>query len=406
MLEPLRGTRILEVGEGISSAFAARVLGDLGAQVIKLEGVRESRTGGGDAWAMMVPSSLHAAISCYLDHGKRRTLVDLRTEQGVELARRLASSCDALIVDRDSQLGCFDPLDQRWNERPPIVVFSYYGLVGERASDPGHPFVVEHSSGFAFHQASPVGQPEATPPLHCADFESSLAIGLAGANAALSLIAGRDVARPGRVLDVSSEDVLTYLLVEPFAAWLEGTDVVDRRRKADEQITVAGGLVWLLECSDGAVMVSPREDHQWQRWVSVIGNPEWAHDATLCGDKFIRTENALRLGELMSAWTRTQKAKHVFLQAQTNRVACYPISEARDLLRDEQLQERKFYDTMLLESGRAVHCPGLPFQMTSEIGTSLKRATEVMLRKHEAADRMAWTDDEKVTGFEPRETTS
>ena len=382
MLRPLAGIRVLEIGEDVAAAFGARVLADLGAEVIKLE-----PPGGGDAhrrrgpFAPGAPYLGDSAWFGYLNHGKRSATLDLATRTGAELGRALAERCDLLVYEPRALAGSpgFDPAAGDWAARPTTVATSPYGLIGERAAVPASPFVVQHAAGFAFHQASPVQDPDTTPPVGTADWEASLAVGLVVALAALWGLRSARGARPGPLVDLSAEDVLAYLLVEPFADWLRGAEMARRQVQPGQTTTIAGGLVWLLPCADGAVLVSPREDHQWERWAAVMEHPDWTRDATLCGDREVRKDNALALQRRMAGWSAERSCREIFTKAQEYRVACYPISTARDLLANEQLNHRRFFSRLNIGGKTSVPVAGLPFQMTAADGTSLERGGEARI---------------------------
>jgi crotonobetainyl-CoA:carnitine CoA-transferase CaiB-like acyl-CoA transferase len=238
-------------------------------------------------------------------------------------------------------------------------------------------FVLQHASSFAFHQASPVSDPENTPPVGCADWESDLAIGLMTGISAIWALEAAGTARPGPVVDMSREDGLVYLLVEPFSDWQAGADVSQRRRDPTKGLTIAGGLVWYLPCADGAVMVSPREDHQWQRWCEVMEHPAWTKDASLCGDRVIRTNNAALLQQKMAVWSATQRSRDVVAAAQAARVACFLVSTPRDLIENAQFHARGFYSPLRFADGRTIPVAGLPFRFVAQDGQELARGRPV-----------------------------
>ena len=367
-LKPLGGLRVLELGGDASAAFAGRVLSDLGAEVIKIEALSGGdplRRAGGD---------VAAALFAYLNHGKRSVALDVASTAGSGLLRRLSARCD-LILAEDGALRAVEAASGTggWPERPISVVVSPFGLAGEDIARPWSPFTLQHASGFGFHQASPVADPETMPPVGCADWEGSLAPGVVAAIAALWALKAAGDARPGPVIDLALQDVLTYILVEPFADWQTGADVSARRRDPAKGLTIAGGLVWLLPCRDGFVMVSPREDHQWGRWVAVMGNPAWAEDASLCGDRTVRTSNAALLQAKMAIWSTEQATQDLVERAQASRVACFPVSTPLDLLKNAQLRERDFFIAQPMEGGCTLAMPGLPFRFVAADGTELAR---------------------------------
>lgn len=376
---PLVGIRVLELGHDMSSSYGARLLADLGAEVIKIEPPEL-----GDPYRREPPLALgsydESALFAYLNYGKRSVSLGVESVAGTKLLQQLLERIDVVICatnvsdgkSLNLDLASLDPV-----KRPVIVWVSPHGHLGERSAQPSSPFVVQHAAGFAFHQASPVAEPLSTPPTPCADREGSLAIGIVVANAALWALSAIENGLPKPWVDLSAEDVYAYLLVEPFADWSAGAAVHDRKRIAGKPTMVAGGLVWLLPCADGSIMISPREDHQWERWLDVMGHPKWSKDPAFCGNREIRVENAPAVGKMMSEWSIHQKCQEVFAKAQEQRVACFPVSTAKDMLVSEQLAHRQFYSKLRLASGKTVPIAGLPFLMRTSTGKTLVRGNEV-----------------------------
>lgn len=372
---PLADVRVVEIGSDAALAFGARLLADLGAEVIKVEPPQ------GDALRCAQPLTAggESVLFAYLNYGKRIVQLDTDRSDGQALLDELLGKTD-LVLAEGSQLARAEDGGATLREcagRPVTVAVSPHGLWGPGTARHTSSFVLQHTSGFAFHQASPVTDPEATPPVSCADWEGDLAAGLMVAISSIWAIESAGAARPGPIVDMSREDALVYLLVEPFADWQAGADVSQRQRDPAKGLTIAGGLVWYLPCADGGVMVSPREDHQWQRWCEVMGLPAWTADASLCGDRVIRTNNAAKIQEKMADWSRTRSSKDVVAAAQSARVACFPVSTPRDLIENVQLRDRKFYSQLCFESGEAIPVAGLPFRFVTQQGEELARGSTV-----------------------------
>jgi crotonobetainyl-CoA:carnitine CoA-transferase CaiB-like acyl-CoA transferase len=377
---PLAGLLVVEVGHDLSAAFGARLLADLGAEVIKVEPPVSGDPVRREGPLVSIRGQSASALFAYLNYGKRSISLDIAAPEGAKILKDLLARSDLIIAAPGRpgstpmalDLESFDPLT-----RPVLVSVSPHGLMGPRSGQPSSPFVLQHAAGFAFHQASPVVNPETTPPTAGAESEGALAIGIVVANSALWALSAIEPGQPKPFVDISAEDVYAYLLVEPFADWCAGVSTRERQRDPTKPSMVAGGLVWLLPCADGAVMISPREDHQWERWLEVMGRPHWAFDAELCGDRTIRTRHASAIGHKMSEWSVQQKCQDVFAKAQAQRVACFPISTAKDMVNNAQLIERKFYSKLRLAEGIVVPAPGLPFQIRTSSGEMLERGREV-----------------------------
>jgi crotonobetainyl-CoA:carnitine CoA-transferase CaiB-like acyl-CoA transferase len=374
-LLPLAGTRVLEVGSAISACFAAKLLCDLGAEVIKIEPVSgDPLRQQGPFMAGESPESVSALFG-YLNVGKRCIGIDFGADAAREVVASLLvrSSLVLWVADDDATVPMRDLVDPARQGRPATIVLSPFGLTGARAGKAGSDFVAQHSGGFAYHQAYPVTDPDITPPTGCADREADMIVGLVAANAALWALLSAENGAVAPFVDLSAEDVFAYLLVDALADLKEGRLAPSRKRLPAQGITIAGGLVWFLPCADRAIMVSPREDHQWARWVELMGNPAWAADRALCGSREARTIHSRRLQVLMTEWSVHQEAEATFQKAQAARVACFVVSTAGDLARNRQLHARQFFDTLTAAGKVDVAMPGLPFGMRSTSGASLPR---------------------------------
>jgi crotonobetainyl-CoA:carnitine CoA-transferase CaiB-like acyl-CoA transferase len=376
-LRPLAGVTVVEVGSAVSAAFGARLLADLGAEVIKIE------LPDGDPLrheGPFLPSDASALFG-HLNHGKRSVVADRGTAHGERTVTDIARNCDVLIWSvQDANPADACPaalLDRTASSAPAVILLSPFGRSGARSGWAGSEYIAQYSGGYAFHQACPVTDPEGTPPTGCADREAEMLTGLVVANAALWALSMPDRASKP-IIDLSAEDVFAAMLIDPLADYHRGTQPPGRAREPGRSITIAGGLVWLLPCSDGTILVSPREDHQWQRWIELMGTPAWASDAALCGSRETRTKNAPALQKLMAVWSIHEKAHGVFERAQAARVACFPVSTAEDLQRNRQLAARQFFNT-LNEGGAGAIMPGLPFAMQSSGGATLSRGLTVTM---------------------------
>ncbi len=362
----LAGLRVIEWAQTLPAAFCTRILADLGAEVIKLE-----PPGTGDPlrrhgpFVPGAPYGADSALFAYANHGKRSVTLDPGSLTGATLLRRLLAQSHVLV---ESPPGIGEAADVN----PALVVLSVSPL-GRGRTEPTNDLALTHHAGYAYHQARPVQTPEDQPPVGCADREAPLAAGVAAAAAALWGVLVAEQTGAGPRIDCAQADVMAHLLIEPVADYGRGERSFGRLRADLRGTEIAGGLVWLLPCKDGLVMVSPREQHQWDRWVALLGDPAWSRDTALCGDRAARTTHWARLQDAMADWTRQHTRAEVFTRAQAARVACFPVSTPRDLLENPQLQARGFFD----RSDVGLPMPGLPFALRTPSGAALPRARRV-----------------------------
>jgi crotonobetainyl-CoA:carnitine CoA-transferase CaiB-like acyl-CoA transferase len=310
----------------------------------------------------------------YANHGKRGVTLDPTTPTGTTLLRRLLAQSQVLVQSQPAALletlG-LNPAALR-DLNPALIDLSVTAR-GRNCTAHASDLTITHYAAYAFHQARPVQSPEEQPPVAGADREAALATGVAAAAAALWGILGAEQDFAGTSIDCAQADVMAHLLIEPVADYGRGERDFGRRRADLRGTEIAGGLVGLLPCSDGLVMVSPREQHQWDRWVGLIGNPAWAQDTDLCGTRAARTTHWARLQDEMSVWTRRHTREEVFMRAQAARVASFPVSTPRDLLDNPQLHARGFFD----HTADGLAMPGLPFALRTSTGRVLERERRV-----------------------------
>lgn len=357
----LSGLHVVECTDDLSGRFCGRVLAQLGAEVSKADRVSGKSLAFGDPRA-------EAIFDAFLDGAKNRPA----SEDGdVSLAATVAG-CDLIIVDHASllkvrELAC-------GAARPPVILcISPYGLTGDNAGQPASSLTLQHASGLAYHQASPVSDPQTRPPVAGSGLESTLLAGVGAASAAVWALLRPPDRRPYTV-DFSLRDFIAHLLVEPVVEANSGASK-GRKRAEGQAIAIAGGLVWLLPCVDGFVLISPRESHQWERWIQLLGTPVWSLEPGLCDSPEARMKNAGRLQTLMAGWSRGMTRQDVFTSTQTVRVACFPVSRPADILTNEQLRHRGFFERSRIYPGFSAEMPRLPFHFTSLDG-SRENSTE------------------------------
>jgi crotonobetainyl-CoA:carnitine CoA-transferase CaiB-like acyl-CoA transferase len=335
---PLTGVRLLDLTRGVAGAYATKLLADLGADV-----VRQQRSA----------DDLPAGFALYLN--ARKKCMDL-DRAGV---RALAATVDVVVEDSAPDERClFVPELRAAQPSLAIVSISPFGLWGPHAAWRGNDLIAFHGSGFAHgFPALQVDAPDLAPlnaPTHAAEF-------LAGQMAAAAAMHGLLVAQAtgrGAHLDLSLQEAVAAANHSQFNSLRSGTGA--QQRVFSDQPT--NSTVALLPCRDGWVAISPREEHQWTRWLEVMGQPEWSTEPRFA-DRRSRDRNWAALYPLLAAWTRERTRREVFEAAQEQRVACFPLGTPTDLLSSPQLGARKFFEQIEDEHLGTVTVPGRPYHL-------------------------------------------
>jgi benzylsuccinate CoA-transferase BbsF subunit len=376
----LNDVQVVEWADGLAAPFAGKIFASLGANVVKVESA-EDECDRRNFGPFPDGNDSTGLVFQYVNAGKRSVTPDLSSKSGKAAFHKLLAECDLLFISKSrellNELGVdFAALRAR-HPALAIVSVSPFGRLFPSADVPNTEMTLQHRSGFAFHSARPVNEPASQPPVSLADREGPLSTGLAAAVAGLWGLAKSGRGADRVIADLSSEAFYSHLLIEPLVEWCYGEREFERRPRDFTGTEIIGGLVWVLPSSDGWIMASPREQRQWERWTRLIGSPAWAEDDELCGNRVQRKLHWSELQALMSQWTRRHPKNEIFERAQQAKIPCFPINVAADILANEQLNDRRAFDRLILKDGHTYRVPGLPFDGRDSNGTPFPRANDV-----------------------------
>jgi len=259
---PYRGLRVLDFGQGIASPYAAMLLGVYGADVIKIEPPE------GD-WSRYLGTTYgnHTALSAVYNRGKRSLCLDLKSERGIEIAKRLALASDVLIEGFRpgvaARLGIgYETLAK---DNPGLIYLSIsaFGQHGPYAKRPGSDSVAQAFAGLV---SVNVGNDKI--PHRVGTTISDVATGVYGFQAVATALFARATVGTGRWIDVNLAQSTAALLGHKAAEYvLEGG--------APRALNVPAGS---YQTSDGWMMVTLVNEPQYKRLCAVIGRDDLAVD--------------------------------------------------------------------------------------------------------------------------------
>ena len=356
----LEGIRVLEVG-GRSAAVCGRLFAQLGADVLV---VRRPDVSGRGAGAPGEELALSA--------NKRLTSLDLAESADVASFERLVEGADLAVVDLPArELDMLTITPERLatlNPRLVLAVLTPFGFTGPRRGYLGSDLVAFHASGVARLLVGHVDDPEAEPPVRAAGEQADFIAGLTAACAAMHALYQQQRTGAGQMIDVSAQEAMALMAARELAMPGFGGQPAPRGGRA------RGGnaVISVLPALDGYVAVSPRETHQWQRWLAVLGDPAWGADprfATRAG----RTAHFADLYEHMAAWSRERRCAEIFAACQTAHVPCFPFGSPRDMLGEAQLLHRRFFAPLERPNGTPAMIPRPPFGLPASDYAELVR---------------------------------
>ncbi|MBI3953349.1 MAG: CoA transferase [Chloroflexi bacterium] len=336
---PLAGVAVVELAGLVAAPFCAKLLADLGADVIKVEPPQGDPARRRGPFPQDLPHQEKSGLFLYLNTNKRGITLDPGLPSGRELLGRLMERADLFITDltrRPARRLALDPARAR-KEHPALIAayLTPWGLSGPYADVPGYDLNVWHASGLGYitreqHPGQPPG-----PPVRCGNPQADYALGLTGAVAALTALYYRNLTGRGQALDVSGLEALAFMPMAPLAfPQLDGR-VVGRGTEA----RYPGGL---LSCQDGQVLFGLVEEHQFQHFFELMGMPAWAQGGWW-QDRQARLDNAEFLTQEIGAWLSARRKADVIREAQARRVPIAAPFTSADLFADEHLQARGFF---------------------------------------------------------------
>ena len=363
-LDFLDGLNVLDLGQGISGPFCAKLFADLGAGVVKVEPPAGDSARAKGPFPADLPDPEKSGAFLALNTNKLGVTLNLESASGRELLLRLVEGADLLVENFPPAylpgigLG-FDALQAR-NPRLVHTSITPLGQSGPWAGYSASSLIVSNLSGHAREHPGPVEDLEAQPPLMLAAHQAGFVVGLAGAAAAMLALNRRRVDGAGCHVDVSGVEALALLPQTTLAEFSLGLPPGGRRR---DQVA-RQSLVALFPCRDGYVALSPRQQDQWERFVELMGSPGWA-DQPEFATRESRLANWDELEPLLARWTSAFEKEEVYRRAQSQRIPCFPLNTADDLFESAQFRARGFFIEVDHPAAGTLRYPGFPVRLGS-----------------------------------------
>jgi crotonobetainyl-CoA:carnitine CoA-transferase CaiB-like acyl-CoA transferase len=331
---PLTGLRVLDLSRVLAGPLCTMVLGDLGADVVKVE-----RPGSGDEtrqWGppwVDGPGGRESAYYLCANRNKRSVTADLKAEAGRALVRRLAVGADVLVENfkpgtlERAGLG-YAALAER-NPRLVYCTISGYGTDGPDAGRPGYDFAVQAHSGWM----AITGEPDGTP------MKAGVAVVdvLTGQNAAIAILAAlqeRERSGRGQRVEVALLDAAVAGLVNVAQAALAGAA---SRRWGNAHPTIVPYEAF--QARDRPVVVAVGNDAQWRNLCAAIGLPELAGDPRFATNPG-RVEHREALIPVLQRTLRERAAAEWLALLEAAGVPCAPVQTVGEALDDPAFAER------------------------------------------------------------------
>lgn len=361
MTGPLNGVRVIEIGTLIAAPFAARLMGEFGAEVIKIESM-----GQGDPLRKW--RKLHEGTSLwwYLQSRNKKSLsLNLKSPEGIEIVKRLAESADVLI--ENLRPGALEKLGLGWdvlhalNPKLTLVRISGYGQSGPYRDRPGFGAIGEAMGGIRYTTGTP-GSPPARVGVSLGD---SLASMHAVMGALMSLLRVKTGQGDGQIVDVSLVESV-FNLMESLVPEYDMLGHV-RERSGGALPGIAPSNTY--PTADGAyVVIAGNSDPIFKRLMQTIGRPDLG-EASEFAQNDGRAAQSEMLDAAISAWSSSLPINDVLQALEQAEVPAGRIYNVADIVADPHYRAREMILDAQLPGGTHVKMPGIVPKLSETPGS-------------------------------------
>jgi len=361
---PLGGVRVLDLSRILAGPTCTQLLGDLGADIIKIE-----RPGVGDDTRKWGPpyvtgkdgkDTKESAYYLCANRNKRSITVDITTTQGADLVRQLAQSCDVMI--ENFKVGGLAKYGLSYadlkNDLPALVYCSIsgFGQSGPNARLSGYDFLAQGQGGIMSLTGEPDGEP-----MKVAVGIADVMCGMYASSAILAALRHRDLSGLGQYIDLSLTDTQVAWLINEGTNYLTSGLVPKRRGNAHPNIVP----YQLFAASDGHFILAVGNDSQFERFCRFAGIEELAGDERFASNSQ-RVVNREELVKLIEKVIRQRPAAYWLNGLEAINVPCGPVNTLDQVFCDEHFLSRGMRIKMDYETALSgdVELIGNPIKLT------------------------------------------
>lgn len=349
--KPLKGLKVLEMGQVIAGPFCGALLAGFGAEVIKIE---KPKTGD----PLRVWRKMHNGTSLWwlsMGRNKKSVTLDLTHAKGQEIARRLAAKVDILVENFKpgtlEKWGMGYPELRALNEGLIMVRVSGYGQTGPFAARPGYANVAEGFGGIRYIS----GDPDRPPVRTGLSLGDTLA-GLHAALGALTAVYHRDVnGGTGQIVDVAIYEAIFNMMESTLAEYDKFGHVRERLGAKIEGIVPTSTYPTRDE---KFIIIGANGDSIFRRLMKKIGRADLAAHPEM-QDNAGRVGHEAEIDGAIADWTLTKTYDEAYAAMLEADVPTGPVYSIADIVKDEHFNAREIFETVEIAPGDTVKIPAV-----------------------------------------------
>ena len=359
MTAPLAGIKVVEISVAMAGPFCGMLLGDYGADVIKIE-----RTEVGDdsrAWSPF----FHDSLSYYYaaaNRNKRGMAIDLKTPEGVKIARELIEQADVLVhnyrVGALERLGLDYESLSKVNPRLVYCAISGFGATGPLSKEPANDLFMQAYAG----SMSITGDPEGSP----AKMGMSVAdvgAGMFGAIGVMMALETRHRTGRGQRVDTSLLEGHMAMLAQFFTRYFSSGEVPGPSGSG----ALTSPTYRAYQASDQWIVISAFNQRMWKGLCIALDKLEWLDDPRFINPQ-MRSDNRSLMIKLIGAIIITQPLAYWEKRLIENEVPCSPVNTIDKVVQQPQVHARDMVQEMNLDGLGMMSMAGLPIKFSESPG--------------------------------------
>ena len=340
---PLEGIRVIEWGEVISAPFCAKLLAELGADVIKIEAPAGDRAREIGPFPGNAPHPERSGLFLFANLGKRGVTLDTTVQAGIAQLHSLLQDAD-IFVENQPYAGLFDAgiTEAELRRRHPHLIavsISPYGRTGDYCEYAGYDLQVNALSGLSFGTGHTHREPLTTP-----GRQASYLAGLGGAFAAVVGLLARESASAtgrGQYIDVSDSGIIATLLTGYHLPTFIYRGIAGYRSGNRMRLGLFPNCV--LPCRDGYVCIDAPQLEQYQRFLNLLGDPDWIDNPRYRDRRAMSDRYPEEAENLIAPWFMEHDKAEILQLCLENRIPCAPVLTIDEMLETPQLRERAWF---------------------------------------------------------------
>ena len=363
--QALAGVKVVEFADFVCGPYCGKLLADFGAEVIKVEkpglGDKSRRWG---PFPQDIPHAEKSGLFIFLNSNKLGLTLDVETAAGLKIMKELLNQADVLIEDKlpveAARLGLNYEALHKSNSKLAVTSITPFGQTGPFRDYKGNDLIGSHSGAEAFGNPDEgVKDLENEPPLKGSYHVTDISTGITAAVLTLAAVVAQKKSGIGQHIDLSQQEAVASTGRQQLAYYaVQG--LTPSREWGRKKF---GGF--LYPCLDGYVVIwiGPH----YPRVMNMLGNPEWSKEE-MFANPLLRNDYIVELNQLISTWTIEHTGEEINQLAIEHGVPCSLVRSVKDLVNDEQLAFRQYWEEIEHPIAGKIKFPGRPFRLSQTPG--------------------------------------